>query len=343
MISCISKFSIFMNNNLTAAPMKIDQKVIEHGKEQLKLSEDYDSARADDIEQSSFRKLRKHSNTVTFAESLKKFRYSTRSSKVEGLKQEENEGDDYNDDLLNGEKNGLRVSISQTKRKRARNATEVDKDYNKKGINRRNTRKDQKDALSQELPGVPDHIRENPYAILVGLNPGLTSSLRGHAYASPSNSFWRMMNKSGILEKGVEFTYENDQDLPAHGLGITNICARPSASGADLSKEEFREGAFILEEKVRRYRPRVGLFISGKGIWEEMYKATTGNKRLPKEFQFGWQDDTFGGSRVFVAISSSGRAAGYTSARKQELWNEFAKEVNMAREFDRKIRESPKS
>ncbi|WBW74166.1 uracil DNA N-glycosylase Thp1 [Schizosaccharomyces osmophilus] len=319
--------------------MKVDQEVVNNEKELLISREGYDSVETGSIEESNIRKLRKRSNTSTFAESLKKFRYPIESAVPEGSKLKENVCEELNADLSNDEKNELQKSTFQVKKGKCdRNALELDKESHTKGATRKNTKKVQKDTLPQNLPGVPDHICENPYAILVGLNPGLTSSLRGHAYASPSNSFWKMMNKSGILEEGIEFTYENDQDLPAHGLGITNICARPSASGADLSKEEFREGALILEEKVRQFRPRVGLFISGKGIWEEMYKATTGNKRLPKEFQFGWQSETFGGSRVFVAISSSGRAAGYTSARKQELWNQFAKDVNLAREFDQRNR-----
>lgn len=83
------------------------------------------------------------------------------------------------------------------------------------------------------------------------------------------------------MEGNAEFTYLNDKDLPAHGLGITNLCARPSSSGADLRKEEMQDGARILYEKVKRYRPQVGLFISGKGIWEEMYKMLTG-KNCPR-------------------------------------------------------------
>ncbi|EPY52633.1 uracil DNA N-glycosylase Thp1 [Schizosaccharomyces cryophilus OY26] len=327
-----------MNNVSTAKAisMKVDEYAVKDEKEISTSNEEYKFKEGSGKELSDFKNLSKNQKTSTFAESLKKFQYPLESPR---FKHEESvDVDRLGADFPNDEKNELLDSTLQVKRKRGQSALELEleKGSSIKRTTRKTTNRIQKGSLPENLPGVPDHILENPYAILVGLNPGLTSSLRGHAYASPSNSFWKMLNKSGILEEGAEFTYENDQDLPVHGLGITNICARPSASGADLSKEEFREGAFILEEKVHRFRPKVGLFISGKGIWEEMYKATTGNKRLPKDFRFGWQNETFGGARVFVAISSSGRAAGYSNAQKQELWNLFAKEVNLAREFDRR-------
>ena len=51
--------------------------------------------------------------------------------------------------------------------------------------------------------------------------------------------------------------------------------SRPSRNGAELSKAEMVEGAGIVEEKVREWRPEA-VCIVGKGIWETMFRVKTG-------------------------------------------------------------------
>ncbi|KAL2313563.1 G/U mismatch-specific uracil DNA glycosylase [Schizosaccharomyces pombe] len=269
----------------------------------------------------------KKAKTQSFSESLERFRFAHAGSNNEYRKTDVVKNSDTDNGLL---KSAVEtITLENGLRNRRVNVT---KKSTLKASVKKSTLKKKNEVDPALLQGVPDYICENPYAIIVGLNPGITSSLKGHAFASPSSRFWKMLNKSKLLEGNAEFTYLNDKDLPAHGLGITNLCARPSSSGADLRKEEMQDGARILYEKVKRYRPQVGLFISGKGIWEEMYKMLTG-KKLPKTFVFGWQPEKFGDANVFVGISSSGRAAGYSDEKKQNLWNLFAEEVNRHREI----------
>ncbi|KAI5310325.1 hypothetical protein KEM55_008477, partial [Ascosphaera atra] len=62
-----------------------------------------------------------------------------------------------------------------------------------------------------------------------------------------------------------------------------------------------------------------------------------------QEFKYGWQDpsenigvdDGWDGSRVFVATTTSGLAAGMTPAQKLEVWKELGTWVK-ARRRDRK-------
>lgn len=43
------------------------------------------------------------------------------------------------------------------------------------------------------LPPLVDILEPNLICVFVGVNPGITTSQRGHAYAHPSNLFWKLL------------------------------------------------------------------------------------------------------------------------------------------------------
>ena len=154
----------------------------------------------------------------------------------------------------------------------------------------------------------------------------------GHPYAHPTNHFWPLLHKSGITPK--RHLPSEAKDLPdLYAIGNTNICARPTRDGSGLSKEELQEGAKILEEKVRKFRPEA-IAIVGKGIWEALWQARTGKKLKAAEFKYGWQDQetwlgkdiggngevVWPGARTFVTTTTSGLSAGTTTDEKLEIW-----------------------
>jgi thymine-DNA glycosylase len=131
-----------------------------------------------------------------------------------------------------------------------------------------------------------------------------------------------------------------------YSLGLTNIVARPSRNGAELSKAEMDAGVSLLEQKARRWRPEV-VCIVGKSIWESVWRVRHGKAIRPGEFKYGWQDEdenmgvvgeegqpreemeegvdygdggSWPGARVFVATSTSGLAATLKPAEKEAIW-----------------------
>ena len=175
----------------------------------------------------------------------------------------------------------------------------------------------------------------------------------GHAYAHPSNLFWKLLYASGVTP--VPCRPEEDRTLPARfALGNTNIVARPSRNGAELSKAEMDEGVAVLEAKIRRWRPEVACLV-GKSIWESVWRVRKGRPLRKDDFRYGWQDEAenmgvvppaaaaaaaapadgdgeeagpgptgpFGGARVFVATSTSGLAASLRPAEKERIWKEL--------------------
>ncbi|KAI1459509.1 DNA glycosylase, partial [Annulohypoxylon moriforme] len=142
------------------------------------------------------------------------------------------------------------------------------------------------------LPTLPDAIAPNLLILTIGLNPGLQTARTGHAYAHPSNLYWKLLYSSGITP--VLCSAQEDQSMPARfSLGHTNIVARPSRNGAELSKAEMDEGVSILEEKCRRWRPEVACVV-GKSIWESVFRVRHGRALRKGEFEYGWQEERMG-------------------------------------------------
>ncbi|KAI2472569.1 DNA glycosylase [Annulohypoxylon bovei var. microspora] len=180
------------------------------------------------------------------------------------------------------------------------------------------------------LPLLPDAIAPNLLILFIGLNPGLQTARTGHAYAHPSNLFWKLLFSSGITP--VPCIAAEDQTMPRRfALGHTNIVARPSRNGAELSKAEMDEGVSILEDKCRRWRPEVACVV-GKSIWESVCRVRHGRALKKGEFAYGWQEERMGvikggdgeeaweGSRIFVATSTSGLAATLRPEEKERIW-----------------------
>lgn len=187
------------------------------------------------------------------------------------------------------------------------------------------------------LPELQDVLAPGLICVFVGTNPGVRTATAGHAYAHPSNLFWKLLHSSGCTDERLR--PEQDVDLPRlYGMGNTNIVARPSRDAAELSKAEMAAGTPVLEDKVRRCRPEA-VCIVGKGIWEAIWRWRYGREIKKDEFRYGWQEEKermggeegWQGSRVFVASSTSGLSASLRPAEKEEIWRPFGEWVKTRR------------
>lgn len=183
------------------------------------------------------------------------------------------------------------------------------------------------------LPLLPDAIAPNLLILTIGLNPGLQTARTGHAYAHPSNLYWKLLHSSGITP--VLCSPTEDRTMPSRfSLGHTNIVARPSRNGAELRNAELDSGVQTLEDKCRKWRPEVACVV-GKSIWESVFRVRHGRAMKKGEFTYGWQEERMGvieagdgdedeegweGSRVFVATSTSGLAATLRPEEKERIW-----------------------
>lgn len=170
------------------------------------------------------------------------------------------------------------------------------------------------------LSAVPDYLQPNLVCIFIGLNPGVTTALQGHHFASPTNNFWKFINEAEIVPRPMGFL--DDYRMPEFGFGMTNIIDRPTAECSELSKEEMILAVKPLEEKIAKYAPKMCCVI-GKGIYEAINRAKT-NTPVPKGFEFGIQKELFGDVPMYVVPSTSGRVAAYSRTYQLQLWKNMA-------------------
>jgi mismatch-specific thymine-DNA glycosylase len=159
---------------------------------------------------------------------------------------------------------------------------------------------------------VPDHLRPGLKLVIVGINPGIRSGASGHHYAWPGNHFWPLMYDSGLIPEPL--TFREDSRVLEWGIGLTNLCRRPSREASELTREELQAGAEELKQKLVEIRPSFVCF-NGKGI----YVAFSGRKNV----EFGLQRECFEGSRLFVVPSSSARTAAYQRHAKLAYYREL--------------------
>ena len=106
---------------------------------------------------------------------------------------------------------------------------------------------------------VPDLIAPGLRVLFCGINPGLYSAAISHHFGRPGNRFWPALYAGGFTPRLL--TPFEERELLSLGYGLTNIVARGTARADELSDDELRQGAIILECKVRRYRPRMVAFL----------------------------------------------------------------------------------
>lgn len=142
---------------------------------------------------------------------------------------------------------------------------------------------------------LPDILAPDLKVIFCGLNPGLGSATKGHHFMNKSNRFWKVLQLSGFTHDIIEA--ENDRDLLKYGCGITSAVARATTKASELSKGEFKKDAKLLEKKILKNNPQFIAFL-GKAAYAEI----SGKKNL----DWGLQDETFGGAKVWVLPNPSG-------------------------------------
>ena len=147
--------------------------------------------------------------------------------------------------------------------------------------------------------------------LFVGINPSLRSAEVGHHFARPGNRFWPALHAAGFTPRLLR--PDEDGDLPAYGIGVTNIAFRPTRAAAEITAEELREGARALERTVREQRPRL-VAVVGLTAYRTAFDR--------RQATMGLQPDEIGGRPVWVLPNPSGLNAHYKPADFARLYAE---------------------
>ena len=158
---------------------------------------------------------------------------------------------------------------------------------------------------------IPDVLAGGLRVVFAGINPGLYSAATGHHFARPGNRFWPTLHRSGFTPR--QFRPDEQDQLLALGLGITNVAPRATARAAELTAAELREGALALQEKMARLRPQ---WLAVLGV--TVYRTAFGHP----DAVVGPQAAGIGPTRLWVLPNPSGLNAHWTPAA---LAGEFAR------------------
>jgi TDG/mug DNA glycosylase family protein len=139
--------------------------------------------------------------------------------------------------------------------------------------------------------------------LFVGINPSLRSAEVGHHFARPGNRFWPTLHAAGFTPRLL--TPQEGGLLPSYGIGIVNIVSRATRAAAELSAEELRAGADVLEATVRAWTPRL-VAIVGVVAYRTAFRRPHAG--------MGLQEDRVGGRPTWVLPNTSGLNAHYKPA-----------------------------
>jgi len=172
------------------------------------------------------------------------------------------------------------------------------------------------DLLAAAHKTVPDVIAPDLNILFCGINPGLYTAWSGHHFAGPSNRFWPTLHRAGFTDRRLRPSEEHE--LPAAGYGITNLVRRATATAAELSNDELKQGGKQLAAKLRRYKPRC-LAVLGVGAYRTAFGFPKAN--------VGEQPDRIADTRIWVLPNPSGLNAHHTPASLATLFATFRETI----------------
>jgi double-stranded uracil-DNA glycosylase len=147
--------------------------------------------------------------------------------------------------------------------------------------------------------------------VFCGTAPGTASAKAQAYYAGPGNSFWQALHLTGLTP--AELTPDQFRQLPAHGIGLTDICKVSYGSDEEVGTAEFDGSG--LQARIAAVEPRA-LAFNGKN-------AARG--ALERDVAYGPQEEQIGGAEVWVLPSTSGRARRFW---RLEPWQQLADALN---------------
>lgn len=186
--------------------------------------------------------------------------------------------------------------------------------------------KDDLAAFATDDPNAIDDILPSDSSglkmLIVGINPGLWTAAVNAPFARPGNRFWPSLHQAGLTDHQVDASCglepADELQLLSRGIGLTNLVGRATVRADELSRQELREGATHLVERLADIRPRA-VAIAGITAFRTGFQ-------MPKA-QLGRQDTTqIEGWPAEVALhvvpQPSGLNAHYQIPDLARIWNE---------------------
>lgn len=145
-----------------------------------------------------------------------------------------------------------------------------------------------------------DIVTANLRVLFVAINPATASAEAAQHFATPTNSFWRLLHESGLTTR--RYAPAEAARLPEEGIGLLSLVRRPTRMASELRPSELRAGVLTLTAEVERWRPRLVALLGLTLLPFVLPDAEPGP---------GAKRTRLAGSRVFVVPNPSGRNRAY--------------------------------
>lgn len=175
---------------------------------------------------------------------------------------------------------------------------------------------DSPDAIDDVLPKHPGELS----MLIVGINPGLWTAAVNAPFARPGNRFWPSLHQAGLTDHLVDaslgLAVEDEAQLLARGIGITNLVGRATARADELDRQELRDGAARLVHRLDEIRPRA-VAVAGITSFRIGYSQPTAHLG-PQDTSLieGWPEDI----ALHVVPQPSGLNAHYQVPDLARIW-----------------------
>jgi double-stranded uracil-DNA glycosylase len=148
-------------------------------------------------------------------------------------------------------------------------------------------------TVSSRESAVPDVLAPGLGVVFCGINPGHVSAAAAAHFANPRNDFWRLLHAAGFTPR--LYRPEEQFELLALGIGLTNAAPRTTRGSGDLRRGDFAGAAERLETIARELRPRMIAFVG-----KEAYRGAFGERPA-----LGPQERRLQETALFVLPSTS--------------------------------------
>jgi TDG/mug DNA glycosylase family protein len=161
--------------------------------------------------------------------------------------------------------------------------------------------------LARTAQVLQDVLAPDLRVVFCGTAPGTASARARAYYAGPGNSFWEALHVTGLTP--TKLAPADFEQLPAYGIGLTDICKVLHGSDQEVGTAEFDVAG--LEARIAAAEP-ANLAFNGKN-------AARG--ALERGVDYGLQPERIGGAAVWILPSTSGAARRFWNL---EPWRELA-------------------
>ena len=172
--------------------------------------------------------------------------------------------------------------------------------------------------MTGDEAAVPDVLGAGVRVVFCGINPGRASAAAGAAFANPRNDFWRLLHAAGFTPQ--LFEPQEQHDLLALGIGLTNAARRTTRGSGDLRKADFAGAEERLREIAETLRPRLIAFV-GKAAYTGVFGGPV---------DLGLQERALGATSLFVLPSTSPANAAVPWVERLRWFRAFRAAVNRA-------------